>query len=330
MGYLPKIRLSDIAQATGYSINTVSRALKGRPDIALATRNKIQAKAREMGYITDAVASSLRSGRSRTIAVVLGDIANPYFGLWVKEIEERAFAAGYSTLIMNTNEDESVEQAAIRTALSKRVDGLIVCLAQKTRASLDLLRSCGSPYVLAGRSFPDDDSPCVMPDDVRSGFLATKYLLEQGCRRILMLNGPDWISSARDRLAGHRQALAAAGLPFRADYIRTAGVQSGQTRALIQQALAARLDFDGLLAFSDLMALEAMASLGEHRLAWPKLPLASFDDISSRLFLPLRLASVRTRRPLAECAFQMLQELMEKKEPAWKRLVLEVELVGIK
>lgn len=145
-----------------------------------------------------------------------------------------------------------------------------------------------------------------------------------------MLNGPDWISSARDRLAGHRQALAAAGLPFRADYIRTAGVQSGQTRALIQQALAARLDFDGLLAFSDLMALEAMASLGEHRLAWPKLPLASFDDISSRLFLPLRLASVRTRRPLAECAFQMLQELMEKKEPAWKRLVLEVELVGIK
>jgi len=322
-----KVRLRDIAEATGFSINTVSHALKGLPDISAATRAVIRAKAREMGYIADSVAGSLRSGRTRTVAVILGDMANPHFGLWVRAIETEAFAAGYSTLVMNTDEDEAVERAAIRTAAGKRVDGLILCPAQQTRDNLALVRQTGIPYVLVGRRFEDDSSPYVVPDDVRSGFLATRHLLERRCRSILMLNGPAWISSARERQLGYCRALAEAGLPCAPNLIRHSGVKSGQARAALEQVLSEQLPFDGILAFSDLMALEAMACLRQHGRDYQALPLAGFDDILSGLDLPVDLSSVRAHESVATRAFHNLAAQMEHNPGSPVQTVLDVVLI---
>lgn len=326
-----KVRLSDIAAATGYSINTVSHALKDKPDISAMTKQLIRQKAQELGYIADAVAGSLRSGRSRTIAVILGDMANPHFGLWVREIETRAFSRGYSTLIMNTDEEEAVEREAIRTAVGKRVDGLILCPTQKSLANLDLLRQTRIPYVLIGRRFEHDPSPSVVPDDFASGYLAVRYLLDRGCRRILMLSGPPWISSAREREAGYCQAHRDFGLDCLPQYRRQSGIKSGQVRAVLRQVLAEKLPFDAIVAFSDLIALEAMTVLQELSPAQAGLPVVGFDDILSGLAAPVSLVSVASVESVAEQALSLLMKHLEHPELAEAeqkdQIVLEVRLV---
>lgn len=326
-----KVRLSDIAKATGFSINTVSHALKDKPDISAMTKELIRQKAWELGYIADTVAGSLRSGRSHTIAVILGDMANPHFGLWVREIETKAFSQGYSTLIMNTDEDEAVEKEAIRTAVGKRIDGLILCPTQLSTANIDLLKKTHVPYVLIGRRFAQDTSPSVVPDDFESGRLAARYLLDRGCRRILMLGGPPRISSARDREAGFCQAHRDCGLDCPPQFRRQSGIKSGQVRAVLAQVLADKLPFDAIVAFSDLMALEAMAILQELSPEQADLPVVGFDDILSGLAMPVSLASVTAVESVAERALVLLMRQLHEQSQngidSADQITLAVQLV---
>ena len=329
---LKKVTLRDVALATGFSVNTISHALKDKPDISAATKRLVREKAQELGYIADSVAGSLRSGVSRTIAVILGDMANPHFGLWVREIETSAFRQGYSTLIINTDEDEQVEREAIRTAVGKRVDGIILCPTQKNDHNLGMLKKTGIPFVLIGRRYPDASLNYVVPDDVLGGRLAARHLLARGCRRILMLNGPAHISSARERYEGYCQAHRELGLVCDPLYQRHVDVRSGQCRRILQKVIAERLPFDAVLAFSDLLALETMAVLPTLPGYDHPLPVVGFDDILSGLKLPVSLASVASAEGSAALpALALLIGLMEKRqkqEPAGPpvQIVLAVKL----
>ena len=147
----PAVTLKDIAAKTGYSVNTVSRALRDKDDIAAPTREMIQKTAQEMGHVSNTLAASLRLGYTNTIAVILGDISNPHFSIMMKEIEGYAWKAGYTSILFNTNENEELELAAIQSALNKNVDGIIICPAQKTPYNLTYLKESGVPFVLIGR-----------------------------------------------------------------------------------------------------------------------------------------------------------------------------------
>jgi len=301
-----KTTLRDVAQATGFSINTVSHALKDKPDISAATKEHIRLAARNLGYIADSVAGSLRSGVSRTIAVILGDMSNPHFGLWVREIETSAFRQGYSTLIINTDEDEQVEREAIKAAVGKRVDGIILCPTQKSDRNLVLMKSISIPFVLIGRRYQDADLNYVVPDDVEGGCLAAGHLLDKGCRHILMLNGPAHISSARERYEGYCKAYAERGLAVDPRYLLSVGVQSGQCRRAVERVLAEGLDFDAVVAFSDLLALETLATLRPR-----PVPVVGFDDILGGMLLPVSLTSVAPDlNAVASCAVSRLMEMM--------------------
>jgi len=106
------ITLADIAKATGYSINTVSHALHDKTDISDETKRLIKAKAKEMGYIVNTSASALRSGKTRSIAIIVGDIANPFFSILIKEMEKSLRECNYNSLVLNTDEDEALEGLA--------------------------------------------------------------------------------------------------------------------------------------------------------------------------------------------------------------------------
>jgi len=310
-----KATLRDIAQATGFSINTVSHALKNKLDISAATRKIIHQSAKDLGYIADTVAGSLRSGVSSTIAVILGDMSNPHFGLWVRDIETAAFQKGYSTLIINTDEDESVERAGIKTAIGKRVDGIILCPTQDSMNNLNLIKRTGIPYVLIGRRWEDPDINYVVPDEIQGGSMATHYLMDQGCRNILMLSGPSRISSAIERQNGYCLALQEKGIPCDPRYIRHVGIKSAQCREILEQVLDEKLPFDGVLAFSDLLALEAITVLQDsHRFA-QRIPVVGFDDILDGLILPVSLTSVTSAEgSIAVHALDILISLMTKRD----------------
>ena len=118
----------------------------------------------------------------------------------IKEMEKCLREYNYNSLVLNTDEDEALEKAAIVSAISKNVDGIILCPVQKTRNNLDFLKNVGIPYLLIGRYFQGDDSGYVVCDDFNSGYVAAKHLLDLNHKKLLFINAPLYISGAYLRL----------------------------------------------------------------------------------------------------------------------------------
>jgi LacI family transcriptional regulator len=304
------ITLKDIADKTGFTINTVSRALKDKDDISQVTKTLIQSTANEMGYIGNTLAGSLRSGTSKTIAVILGDISNPYFSIITKEIERKASSYGYCVLILNTEEDTTLERESILSVLSKKVDGIIISPCQKNLKNIDFLKMSGIPFVLLGRHFANKSMNYVICDDINGGYMATQHLIDKGHKKILFLNGPTFLSPAKERYAGYRNALKKNGIPFRLRLVKETNVITGNSRDIIRQAIDEKLDFTAILAFSDLVALETICALQNMGKKVPEdVSIVGFDNIQSNFIFPYSLTSVDT--PKVEIAHNAVSILLK-------------------
>lgn len=309
--------LKDIAQKTGYSVNTVSRALRDKEDIAPATRAHIKQVAAEMGHVNNTLASSLRLGYTNSIAVILGDVSNPHFAIMMKEIETRAQQLKYSSFLLNTNEDEEREAQAIQSVLSKNVDGIILCPTQKSTRNIEYLKGLQIPFVLIGRRFEGLDENYVICNDELGGYQATRCLLEQGHRRIVMLHGPTYISSARERLAGYRRAFREFGLVPDEELICEVPV-AGQGCADVLQSLdEKKIHYTAIFAFSDIVGWQAWAYMRQKGRRVPEsCSIIGFDHIQSRLGLPFHLTSVSSYKgQMSTQAVEMLVERIRGSEP---------------
>ena len=292
-----KVTLKDIAARTGFTINTVSWALKNKEVISRDTRKLIQDTAQEMGYISNTLAGALRTGVTKTIAVIVGDISNPHFGIMVKEIENTAGNHGYNTFIINTEENCELEETAVVSAIGKNVDGIILCPAQKNAESIKILKRSGVPFVLIGRYFKEIETDYVVCDDMKGGYLATKYLIDRGHDRIIFLNGSGYISSAMERREGYCRALTEAGIEIDEGLIREVSIKSGDCRRVLKKVTDSGIKFTAVFAFSDMIAWEAIYTLSRMGLRVPEdIAVVGFDNIQSRLFFPFPLTSVCTSK----------------------------------
>ena len=304
------VTLKDIAKITGFTINTVSRALNNKDDISQATKTLIHDISQEMGYISNTLAGSLRSGTSKTIAVILGDISNPYFSIITKEIERKASSYGFCLLILNTEEDEKLEQEAIHSVLSKKVDGIIISPCQKSINNIDFLKRSNIPFVLLGRHFLDKSMNYVVCDDVNGGFIATQHLIDKGHKKILFLNGPTFLSPAKERYTGYRNALKKNGIPFRQQLVKETTIITGNSSNIIHQVINEKLEFTAILAFSDLVAFETICALGDLGIKVPEdISIVGFDNIQSNFKFPYPLTSVDT--PKVEIAHNAVSILLK-------------------
>lgn len=291
------VTLKDIARETGYSVNTVSRVLRDKPEIADSTRQTILEVAETMGHVRNMLASSLRSGVTHTIAVILGDVANPHFAIMMSEIEHYARLKGYATFLLNTDEDEQLELAAIQAALRQSVDGIILCPAQKTPRNILYMKEKGLPFVLIGRRFAEIPTNYVVCDDELGGYLATKCLLDSGHREVLLLNGLGHISSAAERRAGYLRAHAKAGLAPRRELMVEIPVTASGCAKAIDRLMQKRVSFSAIFAFSDMFAWKSWACLKRHGLRVPEdVSIIGFDYIHSRLELPFQLTSISSQK----------------------------------
>ena len=143
-----RITLQDVAKATGYTSNTVSRALKNKPDISVQTREYIQKVAREMGYVRNYIASSLRSGRTKTIAMIAGNMSNPFYAILADLLQREAFRLGYSLMILCAQDEPEMEVSVLEMALSRQVDGVLILPSYAPSPAMEMLRSSGIPYVV--------------------------------------------------------------------------------------------------------------------------------------------------------------------------------------
>lgn len=321
------VTLRDIGLATGYSANTVSRSLADKPDIAPETKEKIRKAAEQMGYIVNASASFLRSGVSRIISIIVGDISNPHFSVMVKEMQTLLQKKGYTCVIFNTEEKPALEKQAIITSLSQNVDGILICPCPNGEENIAFLRSHHTPFVLVGRRFFTQDTSYVICDDEGGGYLATRYLLTMGHRDILFLNGPGGISSSAERLLGYQRALEEANVPYRSALVRTVPIISGKMEEKILQALEDGISYTAILAFSDLVAWQMICLICRRGQSIPKdYSVIGFDNIKT--MYPLRLTSVSSSKTtMARRAVELLLGKLERRSEEEKHFVLETRIV---
>jgi len=178
------VTMKDIAEKAGVSVNTVSRVLNNKPDISKQTREKILRIAKELGYIKNITASSLRSNQTKIVGVILEDITNLFFAEVMKGMEAAARKYGYQLLLMNTGTDPKKQREAIQTLLERRVEGILITPTEDGLSDFERLSHINVPVVLVGRHIERLQLDEIHSDEVKGGYLATKHLLSKGRKKI--------------------------------------------------------------------------------------------------------------------------------------------------
>ncbi|WP_338695540.1 LacI family DNA-binding transcriptional regulator [Streptomyces sp. Q6] len=265
-----------IAERAGVSIASVSRVLNGvgaRRD----TVERVERAASELGYVPNAVARSLKGGRTRQLTFAMPDIGNPVYVAMVRAIQTVTKAAGYRLLLHSTDAVVDDELAVLRSLGDRTSDGLIICPIRITDDHVEALRTAAGPVVVIG-SLPDDvpvDS--VRADSVAGAELAVRHLHDTGRRRIAFVNGPSDTVPGHNRDRGYRAALADCGLVYDPSLVRHTdfGIESGA------EAAEALLDHapDAVFCANDQLALGAARALHARGLRIPEdVAVAGMDD----------------------------------------------------
>lgn len=319
------VTMKDIALKTGFSINTVARALKDRDNVAPESKKRIQQVAKELNYINNSAATYLRTGQSGTIAVILADITNPTFSEGVREIEQIAIQNKYALMLFNTNEDKQAEYLAIQTAISKNADGILICPCADSEENLKFLHNTGVPFVLVGRK-ADDQYNWVVRDDVSCGRLVARHLIKnRGCRRILMLNANPKISSASERMQGFLDELKAAGIKNDPALCVVADARSGAVKGILNDLKEKNVTFDGIFAFSDILAMEAVSEL--EKMGLSDVAVAGVDNLYRTFSYLQPIDSVGEKNEsLYRVCYNKLVGILKNTDTTPRHVVLEVEL----
>lgn len=206
---MEQVNIKKLAQLLNLSIATVSKALRDSHDISRETKDKVMSLAKELNYQPNAHASSLRKHNSNTIAVIIPEIDNNFFTLAINGIESVAHEKGYHVIIYLSHEDFAREVSFTRHLHSGRADGVLISVASTTTdyAHLHELQNKGLPIVFFDRVCENFKTVKVTTDDYQSSYLATRHLIEQGCKRIAHLAISQSLSIGSKRAKGYLQAL---------------------------------------------------------------------------------------------------------------------------
>ena len=288
-----RITLKDIAEACHYTVNTVSRALRDDPRLPEATRERIRRTAVEMGYIRNSLASTLRSGKSGNVAVIVNDIHNLHFCTMLSRIDVELRRGGYNMMILCMQLNEELGEQMIHSAISQSVDGILYFPYLNSPSHIEYMEKNNVPFVLLDRRIQGKVTDNARCDDVRGGEMAGEHLARLGHRKYLFLSGVDQSSSQIDRLDGFLRSMRACGIP-------ESGVRivPGDT---VEEALAEGrigdllfpMDYTAIISFRDEVSYPVMLALEEHGVAIPgDVSIVSFDHLRGEIpYLP-KLTSI--------------------------------------
>ncbi|HSB02424.1 MAG TPA: LacI family DNA-binding transcriptional regulator, partial [Anaerolineales bacterium] len=252
------VKLEDIAKETGFSIATVSRVLSNSSyPVSEQIREKVLSAAEAMGYEPNIAARSLRTDRTYTIGIIVDDLLSPFTPPIVRGIQDYLNENGFLSLIVNSDWDPSQEQAAIKTLLSRPVDGIIF-VEYSHQTTSDALERSNKPRVFVHRLFGSPIKNSVVPDDYYGASLAITHLIGLGHRRIGYINGPENWHTCRTRLNGYQDTLAGHQLKFEPSLVQPGDWELESGYAATKKLLALPERPTAIFAANDLMALGAI------------------------------------------------------------------------
>lgn len=323
------MQMADIARLAGVSASTVSRALSGSPLIPEATRSRITELANSLNYRVNVGAANLRRKDVHTVGVIiLGDsmqsISDPFLLSILGTVADTLDERGMSLLLSRLKEGQPHQLPAF--VESGQVAGLIVIGQLTWHDHLNELARQGLPMAVWGACLPDALYPVVGGDNAQGGYLATRHLVERGCRRIAFF-GDTTHPEAGLRFAGYARALAEAGLPLDPKLQQSFLFGDTRIREVIDDWLNQNLAFDAIFASSDVTAISIMGALNERGISVPdRVRLAGYDDIALAAHVHPTLTTIR--QPTEQAGRALVDLLFESIQAQPRRtVVLPAELI---
>lgn len=314
----PKITIKELAEELNITAATVSRALNDHPRISTATKKLVLAMAEKMNYRRNRIASSLRSGKTHTIGVIIPSAEINFFGSVVHGIESLANEKGYNILLYQSNEQAVYEKKAIETFTDVQVDGVLASLAKDTEDITHYLelKKKGIPLVFFDRTKDMVSVPSVTVDDYKGAYIATEHLLHQGYRRVAHISGQLHLKVFKDRMNGYKAALHAAGMEINESYIYNGNVSIQSGKDAMEYYAGLKEPPDAVFCVEDFTALGVIKAAKEKNIKVPdELGVIGFANESFDEHITPSLSSIDQQTVLmGKEAFKLLLDQIYEKD----------------
>jgi DNA-binding LacI/PurR family transcriptional regulator len=279
-----KLTINDIAEMAGVSRQTISRVLNNKPEVNASTRNHVQRIIEKHGFLPSLQARSMVTRQTNMVAVLLPDIANPFFGEIVRGIERTLRANKLNVFLMMTDEDAGLENSFIQLSQNYNVDGMILCSPRLDEANLRRMIPKISPVVLLNRDVDTDGAACVVVDANYGGYAATKYLIEQGHTKIGIIVGPPRAYSSIQRLEGYKKALQEFNIPIEKELIMQVEADNIGVHQIAEQLIKKQVT--AITTYNDLVAAHVIQACTDLNLSVPDdMSVIGFDGIEMAQFM---------------------------------------------
>ena len=327
--------IKDVALRAGVSVTTVSHVVNDTRHVSAKGRERVEQAIRELGYVPNAMARSLKSNTTSTLGMLIPNSSNPYFAEIVRIVEDRCFGAGYTLVLCNTDDEPRRQSVYLQVLAERRIDGLIVVSTggEEDDSLVRQLHGLRIPTVLVDREIADPDCDLVETAHMQGGLLAVRHLLSLGHRRIACIGGPAGVMPSEQRIEGWRMALAEAGvggpqgagadaLLWRGGFTSQGGYEAMHAILRTEPAPSA------VFVCNDLMAIGALRAAHESGVHVPDdLSIVGFDDIEFSAYTSPPLTTVaQPKERIGALAVDMLLERVGGKRRDPRKVVLQPEL----
>lgn len=325
---MPTIR--DVSKLAGVGVGTVSRVINNRGYLDNETRARVNAAIAELGYMPNRLAGSLRSKSSGTIALVLSDIANPFWTAIARGVEDCANDRQFNVFLCNADSSKEKQFNYLKMCLGKKVDGVVMVPANGSLDQIAFVQRQNTKIVVLDRHLSGYGVDTVRGDSRGGALGLVNYLVELGHRRIAIVTGPEDVSTSNDRVEGYTQALSAAGIKLQPELIHYGlfSVESGLLLARKVLALTPRPT--AIFAGNNRVAMGVYNAIQESGLKVPgDISFVAFDELPPDHILGnfLTIAS-QPAYEMGRCATELLlNRISGQAAGEWQDVVLPTQIV---
>jgi len=290
-----KLTIKDIARLVGVSIATVSLVVNKKDErISAETKKRVLDVIEEYNYVPNRIASSMVTKNTKSLGLVLQDIANPFFPGLARGVEDRANKDNWHIILCNSDNDPEKENRYLEMLQEKMVDGIILASAEQDLSRAPVIKKISVPIVTLDRDIDDVQYVGVVKiNNMKGAYDAVKHMIDRGYKKILHLSGPMRDHTAQARYEGYLQAhIDSKVMPPKENvYHGSFSYESGYN--MTNELLEKGAEFDGLFCCNDLMAFGALKALAEHDISVPEVGVVGFDDIFVSALITPSLTTVR-------------------------------------
>lgn len=322
--------IKDVASAARVSIATVSHVINDTRYVSDELKQRVHTAMSELDYRPNRVARSLRSGQTKTIALMVPDASNLFFAEMGRAIEGLGFDNGYNVILCNSDNNLDKQSSYVDMLMTKQIDGLIFISAGESEEVLTTLKQAKIPTVVTDRDVQPGLADVVLLNNKLGGYLATRHLLELNHTKIACITGPHHLPSSVERAEGYYEALEEAGLTPDPDWVLTGDFRLPSGHSCMSRLLDMADGPTAVFVCSDMMALGAMNAVHNKGLRMPDdISIVGFDNIALASSINPALTTVaqpirRIATLICEILFSRMQNADTEALP--ERIIIDPQL----